>query len=129
MVGGYDSGRFGIWEKEKEKPSVLLKSDNEPILAIEVNTNGNKAVTISQNGLIAIWDLEKRKQSKKFNFNKHVSALTLGPKDQVAVGFEEGNLAVWDAVHDPHYLEGHERRITDSCYFTQWPGCFSCRGS
>ena len=99
VVSGGQDAMVHVWNVDDDG-SVVLKGHDYRITHVRVTSDGTYAVTASWDDTVRVWALRRGAQAGLLTGHRgRVTMLEISPDDRcIAVGTEDGVLAVWDIV-------------------------------
>jgi WD40 repeat protein len=119
---GTDDGRLWLTSWPSWPTPVNIGQSDGSITGLAVAPNGKLAVTTSVDGVVQIWDLEKRIESKKIKAQADtaLTSVIFSPLgNAIALGFGDGTIGIWDIANagddaaETLVMRGHTRSILD----------------
>jgi WD40 repeat protein len=99
LYGGTDDGRLIRWNIASKEETVLFRSDNDAISAVDINTSGTRIAFVDKNGTLGIVDVRSNLVTKTIQAHTaRIMDVKFSPDDrQIATSSVDKKAKIWDA--------------------------------
>lgn len=116
LAGSDERGTTTMWDLASAEPETLAEFAESPLTVLAFA--GDQLVGVDEDSLVGCWATNGTKSAEFASGIGRIVALATAPADRVALGDEDGQLAVFDTPHEkPSWIVDAHRGPVDSLAF------------